>query len=406
MPFIDSEGNIWVGGKVTGTVAQVSKTEPVSPRTIFAIGDSITALDLSDQGVMTSVGIGPRNYLPWAVLYSQGKLIYKGQSGTVGFTTAQVLTTHLPLAVKAAPGICVVLCGTNDVGTVSSTTISTAKANITSIVQQLLAASIQPVLCTIPPQNSVSNSILVQVGQLNHWIKRYGQGHGIPVADFHGVLTDPATGGNYTSGLNTDNLHPTSAGAKLMGQELSSAILTAFPQVTKPVLIDANLDPTYIFGNGLMLTDTNADGLPDNFATSGSPTTSNPTNGSVLGKYMQAVRGAANGTVSSGNIIQASVPGDVLYVAAKVGSTVEATSGFATFSVFNVGTTQKLLELSAWDKDIPDGSVWAAEISMPSGLASYDVYFQVGVSGTASGANARIGQLTGLNLTQAHVLPI
>jgi lysophospholipase L1-like esterase len=365
--------------------------------TLLTIGDSLATAGITSQGVMTGNVIGPTSFAAWAILLSNGRLVFKGVSGTTGFTSAQLLATHVPIALAVAPQLCLVQIGVNDAQ--NAVPIATTIANLTAIYTQLQAAGIRPVLTTVTPISAASSTIRTAITRINAWILRYAQASGLPLVDFHGAVSD-TTNGDWTAGLNADTLHQNAAGAKVMGQAIATALAPS-TSIVKPVLVDYNNDPGYALGsNQLFLTDSNADGLPDGWGVpTASPTTTNPSNGSILGKYTVITRTAADSFTNYGSNF-AIASGDKIYVACRLASTVEASSGGVNLTWYNGDSSQKLCAMQAFSKDIPDGSVWAVEITVPAGLSNYVAFPQVAAI-TAAGAQIRCGQLSALNLTTA-----
>jgi lysophospholipase L1-like esterase len=58
---------------------------------------------------------------------------------------------------------------------------------------------------------------------LNEWLYRYAAANGHPFVDFYGALVNTANG-DYTAAYTSDNIHPTAAGAKVMGQAVATAL--------------------------------------------------------------------------------------------------------------------------------------------------------------------------------------
>lgn len=242
------------------------------PAVLHAIGDSITAASYSlNQPGTRWVFDGSRNPWAWAHILSGGRIRLGSISATGGYTSTQIKDVHLPVALsKATPGdLIAVLCGTNDTSISGSIGGTLSRENLLSMYQSIHAAGCYPILCTIPPR---SNESAVDAGlrtKLNVWIARTAHTNGWHYVDFHRVLTDSATSG-YKVGLNYDQVHPEGPGAKAMGQAVCDAI--AAPELPTPYLADFNngsgtnpSDGVLLFGNACMLTDTNADGTPDQF---------------------------------------------------------------------------------------------------------------------------------------------
>jgi lysophospholipase L1-like esterase len=212
-----------------------------------------------------------QSYLFWACLISQAKLQFAGIAATGGFTTAQVRATHLPTVLSLRPGMCVVLAGTNDFGNFSDATLFAAwQADMTAMYTALLANGTLPIAATLPATNNVGGTY-TKLTQANVWITRTATRLGIPLVDFYGATT--ADNGNYAAGLNSDNVHPSAAGAKVMGTALWTLLQNVVPQSSVYISQDQpSIDTTRILSNELFLTDTNADGVPDNWSVTQAPT--------------------------------------------------------------------------------------------------------------------------------------
>ena len=358
----------------------------------FAIGDSIVAGGYANSGTLANVDINGRAWLAWATLYSDGKIFHAGVSATAGYTTAQILATHVPVAIAAKPSFCVVLGGTNDM--LQAIPLATTAANLTAIYNALLGAGVTPVLATIPPRNNPIGNNLLSISQINAWITRYAQNNNLPLVDFHGVLVDPATG-QYLSTLFLDDYHPNAAGAKVMGAALQTALSSYLPPFS-PFLAEYNSDPSLMMNNALMLTASG--GIPTNWVISaGGGSITNPAaTAPGVGKLMTVTRTTSSTTGQTSAITL--VPGHRVLVAFRVQSTVKALGGVATVRFINAGVTQIFQSLDAWTEDIPAASVWAFEFVVPAGLSSNTLYAQV-TAGTIDNSVASIGQFTVVDLT-------
>lgn len=394
-------------------MAATAKT-PRTPRanTVGAIGDSNTAngcTSSSDAANSLSTGvlgqISEKNWHFWASLYSGGRMRYVGMAATGGYTSAQILSTHLPIALASRPGYCVVLAGTNDVG--DSVAFATTKANLTSIYTQLWDSGIIPVLCTLPPRAGDVTSFRTALVKLNHWIALTAQKNGWPLFDLHGAATD-ASNGDWTSGYNSDNYHLTAAGAKALGSALWTSLSTYFAQAS-PLLADSQADRfsftnAGVDSNNLFLTDTNADGLGNNWAVTGSPTTALAADANNYKGNAQAVTraGGTNGVLTPSQTVAAST-GDRIQLTLRLKTTVEASSGvFDVRLVSSPSEATTLWTLTDWTKDIP-WSTLVVETVAPSLGAETAVKFDVRVK-TANGAKVEIAQFTALNLTTTSLI--
>jgi lysophospholipase L1-like esterase len=238
-----------------------ARTPLLVKRDMWVMGDSITlngnAPGLAGTPAFGLFEYGPTSYLAHAVLRVGGRLHVGRSYATAGATPGQIKDAHLATVVDGAPAACAVLAGTNGV---ASQSLATIAADLTAMYTALLAAGTVPILCTIPPQNTLAaaNSPVVT---LNSWIRAYAQQNGLPLADFYAVTVN-ASNGEWKAGYSSDGVHPSEPGAEAMGIELARVITATWPAVSPDLPWD-NLDGRNMLSNGLLMLDSNADGHPD-----------------------------------------------------------------------------------------------------------------------------------------------
>lgn len=398
--FARCDGASWVDGG--------GNFQPVGG--LAGLGDSITANGHSGVANLASgvIGpLGPRNWLMWASLLSGGRLPYVGIAATGGFTTQKIIDTHLPTMVDAVRSgrvsTVTVLCGTNDIG--AGVSLGVITANLTTIYNALSAVGARVVACMLTPRESAPGvpditASRAALSRLNAWISRQ---RGVLVCDLHTPCV--TAGGIWVSGLNWDNVHPNSAGAKIMGQALAETLIASTPVVNAPWLA-ATSESTgsagySAIGNPLMA-DTDADGKPDGVATGGAIATTNATGAGLRGNYSRiAATSASTAFANYGNAVFAA-QGNQILMTARVRSTVEATPG-ANCDIAIVSKPSEaviLCSLVGWDRDIPDGSVLSVIATTPSLGAETICGLQTKVRG-AAGAYIELAQVTMFNLTAA-----
>ncbi|HHQ6553300.1 TPA: SGNH/GDSL hydrolase family protein [Serratia fonticola] len=197
------------------------------PNDVFSIGDSITAYGTASSQPNASGTLYPpltnaQSWASWAMLMTNGQYSYVGSSATPGYTTAQVLATHVPKAIAAKPTFCIVMCGRNDVVQgidIESVTIPA----MTSIFRQLRFAGIIPVVCSMSAQSGNTDAQNIARYKINDFCRQYAVKYGLPFVDLHAATTDPLTGG-WIAGYNQDVSHPTPLGAKAMGKAVADAM--------------------------------------------------------------------------------------------------------------------------------------------------------------------------------------
>lgn len=235
----------------------------------MGLGDSITA-DGTTLPTSSADFVHNSDYswLMWASLLSMGRIEFAGVAATATFRTDQIIATHLPTVLAARPAFCPVHAGTNDVGNL---TTAQTLANLKFIFDTLLAAGITPVGTTMLPKETLTSSSRQPLDAMSAFIVRYGRLRGFPVVDWTTPFIDPdGSWKSYTSptpGLyNRDDTHPNGAGAKIMGQRVLDALAPFLPPAPGPLATSVNFlsDFSLAKTNGLLLTDTNADGVADN----------------------------------------------------------------------------------------------------------------------------------------------
>jgi lysophospholipase L1-like esterase len=215
---------------------------------VVAMGDSITA---NYGNNLAQISDSPMAY---AAALSGARTLHRGSTATGGFTLKQIRDTHLPVVVAMTPkpAACIVLGGTNNVGASASFVLADAIAVLAQIYDGLEAAGIRPIACTIPPRGD-SATVNALADKYNRSVRKLAASRGYALADYHRVLTDPATS-SYRAGLGqTDKIHPSYLGTKVMGQALSSALVSSLPFTTPPLgehLADAT---DLLAGAGLFL---------------------------------------------------------------------------------------------------------------------------------------------------------
>lgn len=296
---------------------------------ICNLGDSIT----SNYGNSTSTGAD--GYLTWGLIAAGARLPFRGSFGAGGYTLEQIRDSLLPqvLSLSPLPAICVVLGGTNNVPSSSSTAV------LHEIYNTLLHAGIRPIACTIPPRGdgATANN---NVDSYNYRVRAVAASLGLDLVDFHRVLVDVNTGG-YKAGLGqTDGIHPSYLGTKKMGDELAALLVTRLPAAVPP-LARRKLEYGNLIGSaGLMLSDvlaannnTAGDGIADNWRSFGSSAnTYSIVTDSDGTKWQRVVIPTSGGSVNlqynaSGvggpSVVGVVAPNDVVELVARV-----RTSGF------------------------------------------------------------------------------
>lgn len=191
----------------------------VLPGNAFHIGDSLTA-----NGTDPSYApcLNDRSWPAWASMFSDGAYRYVGQSATGGYTSAQVLSQHLPNALASGAYFVSVLVGRNDV--VQGINVDTVTIpNLKSMFDQIRFNGQVPIICSMAAQRNTADDSTRRVAEnkINDYMQSYALKYGCPYVDMRKPTVDPATG-LWIPGYSFDDIsHPAGPGAKAMGKYLA-----------------------------------------------------------------------------------------------------------------------------------------------------------------------------------------
>ncbi|MBL3522892.1 hypothetical protein IM876_09470 [Serratia plymuthica] len=347
------------------------------PNDIFYIGDSITAYGQAWSGANnTGTSYAPllnaQSWPAWGEIFSNGRIIYAGQSATGGFTTSQILTTHLPVAIAKGNTFCVVLGGRNDVN--GAVALSTTIQNFTAIFSKLRYAGIIPVVCTMPAQSGNTDSKKLNENQINEFLKAYALKYGLPFVDFHAATVDPLTG-EWKSGYNQDVSHPTPLGASVMGKALSDAMIQwvapTLPRtavsLTTPGLSN-NLIDNPLFG-------ASTSGVPTGWTTSTAGTVTVATDSQILGNAW-TITGSS--TVPKYTKTISVTAGTKIGFGAMLKCTANDSSSVAFYAVAGDSTsTVYLAGIRGWKLTITNFGYFYYEATIPTGVTQLTIIASV-----------------------------
>ena len=376
MAITDSQGRIIHGWK-EDTGQQEYLGFPLKNKTgllnndFFYIGDSITAFTETTSAAYNSTS---RNEAPcvcqqgwpiWAEMMSDGRIKYAGISATGGYRADQILATHVPNAVAAAPTFCVVLAGRNNV--VQSYTYAQTAADLQSIYLTLRKAGITPVLCSMPAQSGNTDAQNLLRYQINEFIRAYAEANQLPFVDFHKATTDPLTGEWY-SGWNYDASHPTSTGAKAMATALVNAMGPWVLNVN-PRMAVSNTTPaasTNLITNPLFLTSASGT-APDGWTVITAGTTTLGTDSTVSGNVWN-ITAAANYSMTIAVTARQSLAFGV-----RVKMTAATQNAIYIVAGSSATGTQYLAGIKRWHKETDGFGYFYKEFTVPTGVTAVTV---------------------------------
>ena len=278
-PFVD---NLLDGldERVTLEDANATYARPTGP-TCVLFGTSITYRNgtgietVATDAATSTFAVPSRGYWTWANAYLGQRFKTVANAGVGGNTTTQMLARVDADVLSQTSDWVIFEPGPND--STNDFTSATSIANITAIVDKLLAAGRRVAIQTITPSSDISTtSRKAHLFAVNRFIMSLPTiRRGVVATDVWKTVVDPGTG-NPAAGMMVDATHPASQGAERMGRELARVLSAVVPSRSPSPVINA--DPKNVannphFGssgsgwsaNGTGLTVTYA-ALPDRFS--------------------------------------------------------------------------------------------------------------------------------------------
>jgi lysophospholipase L1-like esterase len=235
----DSEGTLEVGRLFAESLLRIEKrTQPKQRNlTIVTLGDSIT------KGVRSGVAADQT----FASLIEQrlnddGRSVRVVNVGIGGERTDQALK-RFDRVLRHKPDIVTIMYGTNDSyvdkgKTASRITVAEYRANLNSIVAELLRRGIQPVLMTEPRwsdkagENGIGENPNVKLEPFVQACREVANEWRVPFVDHFANWTTARAGGSDLHSLTTDGCHPNADGHV----QLAEAMLPTLKQTIGPEL--------------------------------------------------------------------------------------------------------------------------------------------------------------------------
>lgn len=388
--------------------------------TVTIIGDSIA--EWGSQGYQFAPLMGDQ-YMNHISVETFGRVRFAGQYAVKGGTTLTTIrATLLPmvLATSPLPGACIISGGTNDAGNVDTTfSLPYSAGALKGMVAALDRAGIMPILVTIPPRE---DGFSVNATAWNTWIKRFAGVNGWPLIDIEGAVTQ--ADGTFIPAYKFNTIHPNTVGHRAVAlKAISDGIADIFPPNGGYLTSRSTADLSTMFNNGtlnegMFTVDTNADGVANGLALTGTATASvvAPTAADdLMGNWQQLQRTTGNTgiaflnrSVSSGWSV-----GDVLALSARIQTDninttqtpfyvnlqISIPGGYLT----PVGSVTTLYHgLLQWTSDV-DGLAYV-EAPVPAGASTVTFQIQMNAVANAGTPRVRVGEATLRNLTTGGLL--
>lgn len=418
----------------------ISVPPPLRParNTIAAVGDSITALG-SEAWYQPWMGHVWLNQLH---IQSHQRIRYGGGNFSVAGTTIDTQqSVQLPkvLAMNPLPGACVLAVATNDIqSTTYNFGVTVDKLKI--MIASLVSVGIAPILWCVPPNDFIWGAglgatvaqIHARTYQWNAWIRRYAAVNGFALVDAFTALAQAdgtAIPGSMEGTILTGHVHPTGYGhRRIARQAIEDGLADIFPPNSLVNTARNTDDISTLFNDGsslnygLFTTDTNADGVADGLAGSGTGTHSfsliAPISSDELrGNWQQSVVSSIGGT---SNLIASFTTGwsigDTIAFSCRVQTSgVEAaggqylvalktdTPGGFTAPDGTMGLVYLWQGIPSWDGDIPDGELYV-EFVIPALATDLQLWVSITSVTVATPLTLRVGEVTIRNLTTGGLL--
>ncbi len=189
------------------TEPSMAPTSPGAMR-LAVVGDSITDADSRD---LSGGRPGPGS---WVFYAAGGEVAFVGGWAEWGATTAQMAAAARPVPAD----VLVILAGTNDAG--SGVPFAQTAAHLVAVADAVGAQRV--VLSAVPPIDAAPEVAT----ELNARLSGLARDHGWEWVDAAAGLRD---GDRFAPGMSTDGLHPTRAGARVIGGAVRDALLARGP---------------------------------------------------------------------------------------------------------------------------------------------------------------------------------
>lgn len=375
--------------------AAVQDAIDAAPRTLGArfawLGDSHTNNGL--PAAATIYASQRASYDPALVFAHPGQ-----RSDQIAATTGDITSLDPP------PSAVHILCGTNDA--IQGRTLAQYRTSVQAMVTTFRTAGIPVVLAGPPPIQDTAYRPAVRA--YNAWLRRWCADETIPFVDIYDALVG-TDGAPATGMLIGDGVHYSGTGLAAAGAAFATTLSPVAALVAPPVASDVADETNLLGAIGLALTDTNADGIPDGWAASGSATGwthSLVTDTAATGKWIRMVAsgaGAPRVLTNEVEITDGYVPGDRIQIACRIRATglAGATSELIVSAiVYNASWSQldQFFMVPALAGNVT--GVGATRFTMPANGAKILMFFSAGPgNGTYEIADATITNLTALGLT-------
>jgi lysophospholipase L1-like esterase len=219
--------------------------------TIALLGDSqvaANALQTSAPGSTYKLGTG---FFTWLNTFLRQRFHLVNVSGFSGQTTAYMLA-NMGAALASRPRYLFLLGGINDV--LQGSSAAAIIANFQAIYSQARQSGASVIHATMLPANPAGWTATMQhtLDTVNQWIMSQGpQTPAVIVVPWHLAVIDFTTGQPLANAMQSDNVHPNTYGAMLLGQFAAGELQSLIPDFGAG-LVAANTEYTNVAPNPMM----------------------------------------------------------------------------------------------------------------------------------------------------------
>jgi lysophospholipase L1-like esterase len=217
------EGIVHTGRGIAGGggIVRIQSTLAPAIRSLAVLGGSI--IDYTQELASNVTFFSNRGFSQWMAdhLRQQLQLAYNPNSGshefgTFGYTSAQVLATHVPEVITVAPDAALIHTGGNDLA--NGSTGSTVWTGIQDIITALQAANIRCYVILPPPRDDAG--YVARQATTNPIIAAGCVSMGVDYFDPNPYVQN-SSNGYFLTGMASDGVHYSTLGAQTVGKALA-----------------------------------------------------------------------------------------------------------------------------------------------------------------------------------------
>lgn len=194
------------------------------------LGKRVTPVVLLGDSLTQLTGVPATDWASYARNATTDDTIRFIGKGVGGEQAAAIALRVAADVVAVPPKFCIAFAGANDVGNATTTTLATTTTALTSIYNQLQAAGIPFIACTVAPRNAGSGGntagiVAARVGEVNEWIRsNLASWPDAMLCDWAYPLSDGGDGVTPTAAYIADTVHWTEAGSRVAGTALGPVL--------------------------------------------------------------------------------------------------------------------------------------------------------------------------------------